>query len=1546
MARGARAKTAKGKGPKEGTKAKKSSREEDVIVVDDDDENSDEEEAASAPVRRASKRGRSTPQTPEEEQSGSDTPKRRGPAAKRTKTAKTPAPPATLELSADEETTATPRRSSRASKIAAATKDKKTTDDEETTKKTSRRDHRNAKTDAAEATPAMTKRRSTRGTDVIDLSQETKKNSDSEEASAVASSSSEESDNTPARGRKTRGATKKPNAKAATSASTEESDAAPAPTSSRNARGKAKKAPSKAAASVSTGKSTEPPNRSRSARSKSKPAPRASNSASTTDEVVKTPTRTRQSSGASASASAATASDEEAVEIEDSSSSADESTPSQRRSTRKHNPVPTYSAPTIKTLATAAAMETFASRPRRAPRPTARTLTLKPTAAVKKGKGRARDSSDDEAPGDLFEAVREGACSTSDLLRGWRSRYTNDADTASRELLNFVLQSCGAAAKSVGADDDLEDLDLSKHVDSIVRDLEAAKDAHYPIVSKTKVFRNFKAHLAEFWEQFVVECWDSELFHSTAVVEICIDWLTALSSAEVRAVRHTATFVAYALGEALVDRACAVRDQMTPITRQYSAEAKKLKDTPKKTPKFLKLQEMKSSYDVQRKKLLAAVDLLFKGVVVHRYRDIMFEVRVASVEALGVWIERMPTVFLEDNYLKYMGWMLNDKAAKVRVAVLEALLAIYETAPVKKLEAFNARFLRRYLEMCDDVDDDVVLSAINLIAKIDRLELLSDDCDLSVVERLVFYDQDERIAKAAAEFACLQYDAFGVSKKELTEAQLTTQAIALVEFAEEYVDALGELDRPMEVLVTAFWDLDDCQVLQNWRLLAKLLASDTQEPALTSEQQTILIQLIGAVLKQMAEDETTTKTRKSLGRKKPSDEEPTSIYFCRELPQLMARFQADSAKVRLLLEWLSLVNWSAANMNQHKKHVEALLARLQQVYVTYSEAPLLAALAAAFGHMTESSNTALAREVELVLFAIAQEGVAQVATHLATDATADDDARYALRAWLARLSFLGGYLDLRDYVKAADRAALAAFVGDRCARFDGDVLAVTYAIDVLLKDLLWTALPIFEALESPRGEEAAVVDAVVARRLAFEDVLLAALSLHLPTPVTRDTPNVHDALDAASTDDAPLAVEMEAVQLAAFQALCDVRCLCAEKFAALAPPLNEVAYTPHAHLLALSQAFYERTVEAEDADASVQKAVLVALASASIWNPKNKRQAASVLKLTTVAPLRPYAKAFGKLLSGLSPVKLLEVQMLALRHTFEDDPPAALELAKSLSQSLGVKLQPALRGSYLKFLAEGVRVAFLMPREDHVGFLAVLKPYLPRLDKAALKELQEHFEATRDAVEDTPPAVTAVLDDFAAVFTGAAAPKPTPSTPATERKRRATALSDDDEDPEDAHVTLRPTKRAAHGRRLRSAPHSDDEVFDVDGRDTDAKNSSEEAKAEERDELAADSMAAAHESEPTSAQEGDQGSTKGAAVALNAQHANETTGDDAAEFVNDQPTKATAKATADGEETESETESADQQSKEPVADQAPKDAAASDDDDVASFRTKRRKTSA
>lgn len=283
-------------------------------------------------------------------------------------------------------------------------------------------------------------------------------------------------------------------------------------------------------------------------------------------------------------------------------------------------------------------------------------------------------------------------------------------------------------------------------------------------------------------------------------------------SAEVRAIRHTATVGVFAISSALVGCAHTITQQLIVVNRQMNVDSAASTNSTSKKSELLK--ENKKMFERRLRQVMNIIKLIFNGVLVHRYRDVMPEIRVESAQTLKQWVTTLPDHFLKDSYLKYLGWMLNDKEAVVRLGAVNVLRNFYEIEDfAEKLELFNSRFFPRYLEMCGDVDDRVVEACIQLLIAADKRELVTMDDDMQAVEKLVFEPNSGSIRKAAAEFCCMQYDAFGVaeSKEKLSKDQLEKQAIALVEFAEENIRNHDIPVESVEILVDAFWNLHDCR---------------------------------------------------------------------------------------------------------------------------------------------------------------------------------------------------------------------------------------------------------------------------------------------------------------------------------------------------------------------------------------------------------------------------------------------------------------------------------------------------------------------------------------------------------------------------------------------------------------------------------------------------------------------------------------------------------------------------------------------------------------
>lgn len=45
------------------------------------------------------------------------------------------------------------------------------------------------------------------------------------------------------------------------------------------------------------------------------------------------------------------------------------------------------------------------------------------------------------------------------------------------------------------------------------------------------------------------------------------------------------------------------------------------------------------------------------------YRDAIAEIRAICIEEIGVWMKMYSDAFLNDSYLKYVGWTLHDRVS-------------------------------------------------------------------------------------------------------------------------------------------------------------------------------------------------------------------------------------------------------------------------------------------------------------------------------------------------------------------------------------------------------------------------------------------------------------------------------------------------------------------------------------------------------------------------------------------------------------------------------------------------------------------------------------------------------------------------------------------------------------------------------------------------------------------------------------------------------------------------------------------------------------------
>lgn len=274
----------------------------------------------------------------------------------------------------------------------------------------------------------------------------------------------------------------------------------------------------------------------------------------------------------------------------------------------------------------------------------------------------------------------------------------------------------------------------------------------YPLISKAKSTKSFRGLLNGFFNSLI------HLIHTTDILyndESLMDnvhrWIASLSSSTLRPFRHTATAISLAIQAGLVEVGAILDGRITSVEQQLQAS--------KRGKNKAKSQEMQRALDEAnnyRESCGKYISDFFDTVFVHRYRDIDPRIRTECVEALGYWIWELPTVFMEPEYLRYLGWMLTDVTHSTRHEVLRQLSRMFKR-DASQLGHFIDRFRPRLIEIATkDADVSVRVAAISVIETLRDNGMLEPD-EVDNVGQLVF-DSDLRVRKAIAGFfiACVQ----------------------------------------------------------------------------------------------------------------------------------------------------------------------------------------------------------------------------------------------------------------------------------------------------------------------------------------------------------------------------------------------------------------------------------------------------------------------------------------------------------------------------------------------------------------------------------------------------------------------------------------------------------------------------------------------------------------------------------------------------------------------------------------------------------------------
>ncbi|XP_066578803.1 cohesin subunit SA-3 [Amia ocellicauda] len=617
--------------------------------------------------------------------------------------------------------------------------------------------------------------------------------------------------------------------------------------------------------------------------------------------------------------------------------------------------------------------------------------------------------------GVLYEAVRSVKSAMRAVIDDWLDSYKHEKEAGLLELINFVVQCSGC--KGVVSREMFARMQNAEIISWLTREFDEDSGS-YPLSTPGPQWRKFRVNLCEFVRLLVRSCQHS-LLYDEYLFNALISLLTGLSDSQVRAFRHTSTLIALKLMTALVEVGVSVAAQWETSQRQYGIELGK--EPYRQAP--ARLEELRSSHAElleHQEELSGMMTAIFRGIFVHRYRDTIPEIRALCMEEVGEWMLQDSQRFLNDGYLKYLGWTLHDKQGPVRLKCLKALQGVYSQRELTgRLELFTSRFKERMLSMVQDKECDVAMEAVRLVALLQQNteDMLTDE-DCARVYPLI-YASHRGLASAAGAFLynrlCIEVD------REGRERELVSRRVAIVRvLLSFYIQT--ELHEHAAYLVDSLWDSAGAE-LKDWEMMSELLLEGPGEKDLADDEESALIELMVCALRQAAQHlppvgRTSGKRVLSAKDKKTQTHDKLLLtsHFITVLPHLLAKYSADKDKVSSLLQVPLYFELQIYCTGRREKHLDLLLAQVAGIVEKHTDPGVLEACASVFAALCSERYT-FAGRADVALGRL-MEGLTDCFSPALEDllqGTMDDVEMYNAAATLKRIAALYNAKDLTQW---------------------------------------------------------------------------------------------------------------------------------------------------------------------------------------------------------------------------------------------------------------------------------------------------------------------------------------------------------------------------------------------------------------------------------------------------------------------------------------------------------------------------------------------------
>ncbi|KAL0822862.1 hypothetical protein ABMA28_004855 [Loxostege sticticalis] len=586
----------------------------------------------------------------------------------------------------------------------------------------------------------------------------------------------------------------------------------------------------------------------------------------------------------------------------------------------------------------------------------------RPRGGGARGRGKGRAAAPPQAyspppvllPGDdensLYNILRFNKTAINQVVDMWIEEYKSNRESALVQLMQFFINASGCRGKVTP---DMAQMDHTLIIKKMTQEFDE-ESGEYPLIMSGQTWKKFRSNFCEFIQTLVKMCQYS-IIYDQFLMDNIISLLTGLSDSQVRAFRHTATLAVMKLMTALVDVALLTSVNCDNCLRQYEAERLKARDK-RASERLEVLVAKRQELEENMEEIKNMLSYMFKSVFVHRYRDTLPDIRAITMAEIGIWMEKFPAHFLDDLYLKYIGWTLHDKVGEVRLRCLQALQPLYECEELKgKLELFTSKFKDRIVSMSLDKETEVAVHAVKLVIAILKMhpDVLTDkDCE-NVYE--LVYSSWRAVAAAAGEFLNVRLFRSDDAPAQPVRSRRGKQRLPNTPLVRDLVQFFieSELHEHGAYLVDSL--IESNPMMKDWECMTDLLLEEAGpgEEALDNRQESSLIELMVCCVRQASTGEppvgrgASRKQHQALSKEQAKmvsdDRARMTAHFIATLPALLDKFGADPEKLSNLVSIPQYFDLELYTTQRQEGNLTLLLNKIREIVSVQTEAEVVEA---------------------------------------------------------------------------------------------------------------------------------------------------------------------------------------------------------------------------------------------------------------------------------------------------------------------------------------------------------------------------------------------------------------------------------------------------------------------------------------------------------------------------------------------------------------------------------------------------------------------------